>query len=278
MPESGLPPERPSWREERPAAWLFRSFGPRLPRVPESPPPHQLQPCEPLLLPGEEGALGATFFPATAPVRGAILFVHPWVEWGQAYFFRRGRLEAVRRAGFDALTFDLGGFGRSLRRPGFQDREVERALDALLGRAQGRPVCAWGVSAGGYWAHPVLARRREVAAAVFEDVSPHLLEWSRRVAPFGRPAYAFFEHAFRRSYAFLDMRRHAPALAGRPTAYVSGALDEGVRPEDTRRLAELAGAEACVVADAPHLGAIKRAPEQVLELALATFARGLGGG
>lgn len=277
MPETGAPPERPAWREERPAAWLFRALAPRLPRVPESPPPAELQPFEPLRLPRASGALSATWFPAQAPVRGAVLFLHPWVEWGQAYFFRRGRLEAVRRAGYDALTFDLGGFGGSARLPGFQDREVESALNALVERAAGRPVCVWGVSAGGYWAHPVLARRPDVAAAVFEDVSPHLLEWSSRTAPAGRPAYALFQRAFRRSYDFLDMRRHAPALQGRPVAYVSGALDVGVRPDDTRRLAELAGAQLCVVPEAPHLGAIKRAPEQVLELALATFARGVGG-
>ena len=49
-------------------------------------------------------------------------------------------------------------------------------------------------------------------------------------------------------------------------------LDRGVVPEDTRRLAEAAGGEALIVPEAQHLGAIKVANLQVIELALRTFA------
>lgn len=268
------PPPRPEPLEEALAAGLFFALGPRLRSVGSSSPPHELEPFETVRLPRSRGTgiLSATWFPASAKARGAVLFLHPWVEWGQAYFHRRGRLEAVRAAGYHALTVDLPGFGGSGPRGGWLDLDVDDALSALAARAAGLPLFFWGVSSGGYWAHPALSRRRCVAAAMFEDVSPHLLEWSWRSAPWGRPAYLFFRLAFRRAHRFLDLRRHAPQL-GIPTAYVSGAVDRGVLPSDTRRLAELASGLSLVVPDAGHLGSIRAAGPSVCELALATFDR-----
>jgi len=122
----------------------------------------------------------------------------------------------------------------------------------------------------------VLARRNGVAGAFFEDVSPHLLEWSWRVAPLGRPCYAAFRLLFRRGYRYLDLRKHAPHLQARRLAYVSGALDRGVRPQDTRTLAEKAGADHRVIPEADHLDSIKRATGEVVGLALETFAQAAG--
>lgn len=276
------PPPRPAWSEERPAAWLFRALGPRLRRVPQAVPPAGLQPFEELQLlrQGRPGWLAATSYPASGTPRGSVLFLHPWMEWGQAYFHRRGRLEAVRSAGYHALTLELPGLRSSAPPVGFPDLDVEAGLLALVGRCPGLPLFVWGVSAGGYWAHPLLARRggdagAPVRAAFFEDVSPHLLEWSWRVAPLWRPAFAFYRRAFPRAYAFLDARRHAAALRLDGCAYVSGELDAGVRPADTALLARLAGGTARVVPQAGHLGAIKRDPDGVIELALATFERAL---
>ncbi len=109
---------------------------------------------------------------------------------------------------------------------------------------------------------------------MFEDVSPHLFEWSLRQMPRGAPLFRLFRLAFPSVYRFLDMRRHAPFMRLRRAASVSGALDRGVQPDDTRELARLARGQACIVDDAPHLGAIKRDPQAVIGLALQTFARG----
>ena len=80
--------------------------------------------------------------------------------------------------------------------PAFFDRDLEDAFSAFAGRAGGLPLHFWGVSNGGYWGHALLSRV-EVAGAMFEDVPRHLIEWSGRMAPWGRPCYAFFRHGLR---------------------------------------------------------------------------------
>lgn len=255
---------------------MFFGLGPRLQKVVQSLPPSALAPWEAVRLPRTRGPgeLAATWFPAISDPRGAVLFLHPWFEWGKDYFYRRGRLEAVRAAGYHALTVDLPGFGSSGPRRGFLDLDVADALSGLAAQAGALPLFVWGVSAGGYWAHHVLAAAPGRArAAVFEDVSPHLIEWSRRSAPWGRPAFALFERLFRQSYGFLDARRHASHLAI-PTLHVSGADDRGVRPADTVELARLAGGRHLVVPGAGHLGSIRLASDEICALAVETFALG----
>lgn len=270
---SGAPPPRPPAWQEPLAASLFFRLGPRLPRVVQPEPPEDLRPWEDVLVERGPGIdpLGGTFYPAAGAARGTVLLLHPWVEWGRSYFHRRWRIEALREAGYHALAVDLGGFGGTRRRPGFLDRDVEAALAFLRQRGGGLPLHVWGVSAGGYWAHPVLSRGNGVLGAMFEDVSPHLLEWSWRVAPWGRPFYLFFRKVFRQSFRFLDLRRHGTALSVKAAAYVSGGEDRGVRPEDTQALAAAVGGRCLIVPGADHLGAIKVANRDILDLALDTF-------
>lgn len=270
------PPPRPSSLQERIASVFFFKLGPRLPRVSQPDPPDELRPWEHVPVERGEGVrpLTATWYPTGAERRrGAVLLVHPWLEWGKSYFHRRGRLQALRSAGYAALTLDLGGFGGGERRPGFLDRDVEAGLDCLRRLAPGLPLHVWGVSAGGYWSHLVLSRRNGVAGAMFEDVSPHLFEWSWRMAPLLRPAFLLYQLAFPAAYRFLDIRRHARSLNVSAAAYVSGERDRGVLPGDTRILAEVAGGRCLIVPGAGHLGAIKAANEEVVGLALATFRR-----
>lgn len=282
-------PAPPRPRRERSSFFLFRALAPRVPRTPSPEPPERLRPYETVSIErpgrlgrGSLGSLAGTWFPAhpSASARGAVLLVHPWIEWGRAYFHRRGRIEALRRAGYHALTVDLPGFGDSGAPCGFYDRDVADALAGLAQRAPGVPLHVWGVSSGGYWLHPVLARwnrsggsgRPPVLGAMFEEVSAHLLEWSRRTAPRGRPFYLLFRTVFPATYRFLDLRRHAPHLGVRSVSYVSGERDRGVIPEDTRELARRAGGRALIVSKAGHLEGIKRARDSILSLALETFA------
>ncbi len=272
------PPPRPSALEERFAFPHFRLFSPRLPRVDQPPPPPVLRPYEIVRVPantGRPGTLEGTWFSAHPETpRGAVLLVPPWLQWGRSYFHRRGRIPALRRAGYHVLSLDFPGFAGSAVARGFFDRDVAAGIDEIERRAPGLPLHVWGVSAGGHWAHQAIARDPRVRAAFFEDVSPHLLEWGWREAPLARPGYLLLRLLYPRSYRFLDIRRHAPALQGRPVAYVSGELDRGVRPEDTRALARLAGGEARIIPGAGHLEAIKVANREVISLALATFAAG----
>lgn len=281
-----IPPARPSPGEERLSWRLFRALGPRLAALEQPEPPEALRPFEPVSVPmggegpgrAERGRLSATWYPLPAgagPARGTVLLLHPWLSWGRAYFHRRGRVAALRAAGYQALALDLAGFGGSSRPVGFHDRDVEAGLRYLRRRTPGLPLHVWGISSGGYWAHVALARDPEpVAGAMFEDVSPHLFEWSWRMSPAFRPFFLFFRTVFARSHRFLDLRKHAPALRAGAATYVSGGEDRGVLPEDTRTLAGAAGGGHRIVAGAGHLASIKVANEEVLALALETFRRG----
>lgn len=267
-----LPPRPSPWFERR-AAELFFGLGPRLPRLEQSAPPGGLQPWETVSVERTgAGPLGATWYPASEP-RGAVLLVHPWVAWGRSYFHRRGRVQALRTAGYSSLAVDLGGFGGARRLPGFLDRDVEAAFQHLRRLAGDVPLYIWGVSAGAYWSHFLLGRGPGAAGAMFEDVSPHLLEWSWRMAPLGRPFYLFFRHALRSAYRYLDIRRHAPAMSLGAVSYVSGGKDRGILPEETRELAALTGGQALIVPGAGHLESIKLANAEVIALALDTFRR-----
>jgi hypothetical protein len=252
---------------------VFLALSPRLPHVAQPDPPEELRPYEDVTIPrpGGREVLAGTWFPANGEEpRGAVLLLPPWLAWGKSYFHRRGRIEALRAAGYHALTLELP---RRHRKQGFFDRDVEAGLDELRRRAGRLPLHIWGVSAGGYWAHPVLARTDGVAGAFFEDVAPHLIEWSWRIAPLGRPVYLFYRYVLRTAYRYLDMRRHAEAFSLKAVAYVGGERDPGVRPADTRELAKRAEGRCHIVPRARHLEAIKLANEEVIRLALETFAQ-----
>lgn len=270
-PRPDAPPPRPSPRQEAVAQRLFLALAPRLRHEPAQAPPARLAPFEMLRIPGRRPGRGldATWFPSPGGDRGSVLMLPPWLAGGRAYFHRRGRIQALRGAGYEVLTVDLPRDGRGGR---FFDLAVEDAV-SYLARRKRKPIHLWGVSSGGYWAHPVLARSGVVSGAFFEDVPPHLLEWSGRVAPWGRPCYAFFRHALPAAHRFLDMRAHAAAMRLDAVAYVGGDADTGVPVDEARALASAAGGCCRIVAGAGHLGAVKIARREVIDSALATFER-----
>jgi len=277
LPCDGSPPQRlPGWQEAI-AGSLFRALAPRLrgrrPRV-----PRRLGPFSRYSIPRPRGGeLSATWFPAGGgvPPRGAVLLAPPWHEWGQAFLHHYGRLEVLRAAGYHALTFDPAGLGDSGAPVGLADRDLEVALKELNQRAPGLPLHFWGVSFGGYWAHPALCRTAGVRGAVFEDVAVHLIDWSKRMFPPGLPCYLFFQYGLRRAYRYLDLRRHAPHLQVAAAGYVGGGRDRGVPAGDTRELARLAGGRALVIAAADHLEALRKSRDRVTAFALETFERGV---
>lgn len=272
-PELAAPP-RPGRLEEALSSRLFLGISPRLAALPAVDPPPSLAPWEILHVARRHarGAVRATWFPAAGAARGAVLLAPPWHARGRAYFHRRGRIEALRAAGYHSLTVDLPNFGGSGPPAGYFDRDLGAAADALERRCPGLPLHFWGVSSGGYWGHPLLAAEARFAGAMFEDVSPHLLEWAWRLAPRGRPCYLLFRMLFRRGYRFLDARRQAAASRAARTAYAAGGADPGIPAADSVELARRAGGELVLVPGAGHLEAIKRAGPAVLDLALATFA------
>ncbi|HEX4494161.1 MAG TPA: alpha/beta fold hydrolase [Thermoanaerobaculia bacterium] len=268
-------PPRPSALEEKLASALFFVMSPHMAWMEQPGPPNGLEPFEPVAIERTVGAgvLTATWYPASGEMRGVVLLLHPWLAWGKSYFYRRGRIQALRAAGYAALAVDLPGFGGSGPRAGLMDRDVEDAVEHARRRAAGKPVHLWGVSSGGYWAHPVLSRVAGISGAMFEDVSSHLITWSWRRLPLKRPLYVFFLVFFRRAFRYLDLRSHAPALRVNAAAYVGGERDLGVLPEETRELARLARGTSLIVPGADHLAAIKVDNEGVIGLALETFRK-----
>ncbi len=270
---AGGPPSRPAARQEMLANRLFLALSPRFKATRQGMPSRTLEPYERFDIERSQGRgkLSATWYPAIGTARGAVLLVHPWIQWGQGYFERRGRLGALRAAGYHALTFDMGGFGGSSPvASAFYDRDIEDALAELRRRAVDLPVHLWGVSSGGYWAHPLLSRVA-VEGAVFEDVPQHLIDWSSRMAPWGKPCYAFFRHVLTGAYRFMDLRRHAPHLDVRSVGYIGGERDRGVLPVETCELARLAEGRYLLVPEADHLEAIKKGAEDVIAFALETL-------
>ncbi|MEM9557642.1 MAG: alpha/beta fold hydrolase [Acidobacteriota bacterium] len=289
---SGPPPRPPRWEEIASGALLL-ALAPRI-RGEALTPQERFAPFERVEIPrrAASGTLSGWWLPSTidaarvadgtddsdgaSGTRAVAVLGHPWVPWGQGHFYRRGRIPALRRAGFDVLTFDLGGFGDSGPRPrGYFDRDLHDVLDWVAARRPHLPRLYWGISSGGYWAHQALATRSDVAAAVFEDVSAHLIEWSERELAWSAPFCVLFRTLFRRGFRYLDARRHAPHLRVPVVGYVGGAEDRGARPEDTRALATSAGGAVLIVDGAGHLDAIRRAGPEVIAFALDTFERGL---
>lgn len=273
--ERAAPARPPAW-QERITHCLLRALSPRLKTVAPIAPPAHLAPFDEFTIArrADGGRLAATWYPAMGQARGAVLLAHPWLPVGQAYFHRRSRLEALRAAGYHALTFDFGGFGRSGPRPcRYFDLDLEAALDALAARAGRLPRHFWGVSFGGTWAHPLLTRDDRIDGAFFEDAPRHLIEWSKRTVPIGYPCYLFFQHGFPRAYRYFDALRHAPFLRVRAAAYAGAERDVGAPIKETRELARRARARLLVVPGARHLQSIKQAGDRILDLALDTFDR-----
>src|SRR5258708_35851529 len=125
------PPARPPPRQERAALAMFLAFAPRVRGTGGSAPPSELVPFERFEIRRAGGSpLAATFYPTASPVRGAVLFIHPWLGWGQSYFHRQGRIEEVRASGYHAMTFDLSGFGGGARPRRFFDLDIADSRSA----------------------------------------------------------------------------------------------------------------------------------------------------
>ncbi len=196
----------------------------------------------------------------------------PWLEWGRAYFHRRGRIEACREAGYSVLAFDMAGFGGSTGVGHFRDRDAQAALQEARRRAGPLPVHAWGVSSGGVWLHVAQAHTPIARTAFFEDVTPHLLEWRAHITPRASPARAAFALTLPRADRYLNLRLHAPHMALKNCSYLVGEHDPGIPLADARALADAAGGSLYIAKEAGHLSAIKIENKEVIRRALETFA------
>jgi hypothetical protein len=174
-------------------------------------------------------------------------------------------------AGYDALVVDLPGLRRGRRGSGFFDREISDLIADARELAGAGPLFLWGVSSGGYWAHFALSAGARVEGVVFEDVAIHLLTWAHREAPQWAHFYRVFERFLTRAWPFLSIAEHAPFLGVDAGLWISGELDRGVFPEETKLVAAEARGESMIIEGAGHLGAMRVAPQRVLDAALGLF-------
>ncbi len=217
------------------------------------------------------GTIEGDLFRRPGGGRGLVVFLPPWVPQGGSWFFRHGRVEAVLDAGYDALVVDLPGLRRGRRGPGFFDREISALIADAAELVGDAPLFLWGVSSGGYWAHFALSSGARVEGVVFEDVAAHLLTWAHREAPQWAHFYRVFERFLTRAWPFLGIAAHAPFLGVERGLWISGELDRGVLPDETRLVAHEAGGRSMIVEAAGHLGAMRVAPARVLDAALGVF-------
>lgn len=269
------PPQRPAAWQERLVARLLNTLAPAHAGPEGGSPPPALLPYEKLSIERRRGGekLSGTWYPAYVGPRGAVLLLHPWTREGQAYFHRHGRLDALRAAGYHALTLDFPGFGTTPSAVEFDDRTVDDGLRLLERRSDGLELFVWGVSWGGLWAHLALTKTDQVAGAVFEDVPCHAFDWLRRSGRLPRALDFILRRLFAGPQSYLDVREHALCLDLGAVSYLSGSRDSMVRPEETRRLAVRAQGSSNVVQGAGHLEAITHANRAVLRTALETFER-----
>lgn len=145
-------------------------------------------PFEELWLDG--GRMHGWWVPATGgPRRGHVLFLH-----GNAGNIgdRVPHVELLARAGFDVLTFDYAGYGRSAGRPDEQGtyRDARAALEALLRRDGVEPerLIYFGESLGGAIALE-LALSSPPAGLVLQSTFTSIRDMARLHYPFiPRPA------------------------------------------------------------------------------------------
>ena len=264
---------QPSAREERILGRLLdRSYARGLHHRPQDPPPPEWG-AQPFGIPrAAGGVLAALLFPHPSP-RGVVLFGHPGVAAAKGWFHRNDRVPFVRGLGFAAVTFDHGGFGESDPANRLFHAEWADVLAWARRRFPGLPLHAWGVSMGGYFAHHALAAPGEagVSSAVFEHVAPDLFRY--RGAAVANLGGGVARLALPAARAWFPAEAQALHVKAEHVLYVSGDADEGIPPEDARRLARAAGplARHHVVPGAAHLEAwrkggddLRKAVEQVL--------------
>lgn len=270
------PPPRPGRVEESLARFLLLAASPPLRYRAPAAPSANLGSGRPFCTAKRRGigAIEGDLFRRSDETRGLVVFLPPWVPQGGSWFYRHGRVEAVVDAGYDALVVDLPGVRRGRRGPGFFDREIGALIADARDLARDAPLFLWGVSSGGYWAHFALSGGVLVDGAVFEDVAAHLLTWAHREAPQWAHFYRVFERFLTRAWPFLAVSAHAPTLGVGRGLWISGELDRGVLPEETRLVAQAAGGESMIIAGAGHLGAMRVAPARVLEAAIGLFEAG----
>lgn len=270
------PPPPPSPRQERILGGLLRaSFTRGFHGAPQDPPPPEWGAQPFAIRRASGGILAALLFPHERP-RGVVLFGHPGIPPAKGYFHRGDRIPFVRGLGLAAVTFDHGGFGESDPSERLHHAEWEDVLAWARRRFPGLPLHVWGVSLGGYFAHHALAAPEEkgVASAIFEQVAPDLLTYR---GPWWKPwraADAAVRALAPGARAWMPAEAHALHVKADDILYLNGERDEGVPPEDARRIVRAAPpvARHHVVPDAAHLEAWKKGGDEARRAVRETLA------
>ncbi len=215
------------------------------------------------------------FFPASRLARGTVLHLHGNAGNLTGHF---QHVSWLPEAGWNVLTFDYRGYGRSSGHMGRAGSiaDAHAALDYLLARpdAVGRPVVAFGQSLGGAIGVVVTAQRPEIAALAVDgafDSYRRIASWHIRrnpvllVSAWWLPGLLMSDQ-----YNPID---YVSRVAPRPLLIMHGEADQVVDPAMARRLYNAAGEprQLWMVPDADHYGALQDRPEEVKARLLSFF-------
>jgi len=195
-------------------------------------PDAELEPYEQFWLEARDGSrLEAWVFEPRGdePRRGLVLHAHGnagnlSVQWRL--------VSGLANHGFEVLTFDYRGYGRSGGEVGRRAarEDLRTALAEARARAQGAPVFVYGQSIGGALALEVLADETERAGVAALAVDAPFDSWAGIAALhlshdgwLRRPLDAGFSAALRR--AGLEPREAAARLGGLPLLVITGTAD-----------------------------------------------------
>jgi len=124
-----------------------------------------------------EGCDGSTLEGAirqadTSAPKGVVLLCHPFLKYGMHYFFKNGMDQSLTSHGFDVISFNFKGFGRSNIRGHAFYEDIFSATNYIKQRYPDLPIFLLGCSFGGFHLSHALARNSKDFTSVVLDSVP----------------------------------------------------------------------------------------------------------
>lgn len=195
-------------------------------------------PHRPVEFEGNTGARIAGHWFSAARPRGAVVLAHPDRRYGKHWFVKEGWVAFLLENGYDALTFDFGGYGGSRGPATYYHEDVVAAARFAQRWSGGFPVHVVGASMGAFAAANASPRLDFVESMVLESPYPSFNAWYRGGA--AHHAMRAFDALFPRSSAAIQADRNVARAAPRRILVAWSEADEVTPPALSRAIADAA--------------------------------------